>query len=52
MSEKVDTFIDNFDEVLIEMTNLNLAGRLEYAVSAQFVDRLEKNDKINTTEKL
>ena len=52
MSEKVDTLIDNFDEMLIEMTNLNLAGRLEYAVSAQFVDRLEENGKINATEKL
>merc|ERR1712030_240225 len=52
MSEKVDILIDNFDEMLIEMTNLRLAARLEYAVSAQFVDRLEENGKINATEKL
>merc|ERR1712030_54609 len=52
MSEKVDTLIDNFDEMLIEVTNLKLAERLEYAVSAQFVDRLEENGKINATEKL
>merc|ERR1712237_300771 len=52
MSEKVDTLIDNFDEMLIEMTNLRIAERLEYAVSAQFVDRLEENGKINATEKL
>merc|ERR1712030_48163 len=52
MSEKVDTLIDNFDEMLIEMTNLRLADRLQYAVSAQFVDRLEENGKINATEKL
>merc|ERR1712030_10354 len=52
MSEKVDTLIDNLDEMLIEMTNLRLAERLEYAVSAQFVDRLEENGKINATEKL
>ena len=52
MNEKVDTLIDNFDEMLIEMENLNLAGRLQYAVSAQFVDRLEENGKINATEKL
>merc|ERR1712237_283242 len=52
MSEKVDTLIDNFDEMLIEMTNLRLAEILQYAVSAQFVDRLEENGKINATEKL
>ena len=52
MNEKVDTLIDNFDEMLIEMNNLKLADRLQYAVSAQFVDRLEENGKINATEKL
>jgi len=52
MSEKVDTLIDNFDEMLMEMNNLKIAERLEYAVSAQFVDRLEENGKINATEKL
>merc|ERR1712074_162172 len=52
MNEKVDTLIDNLDEMLIEMENLNLADRLQYAVSAQFVDRLEENGKINATEKL
>ena len=31
---------------------LDLARRLEYAVSAQFVDRLEEGGKINTMEKL
>merc|ERR1712030_146547 len=50
--DKVDNLIDNFDEMLIEFKNLDLAGRLEYAVSAQFVDRLEEGGKINTTEKL
>merc|ERR1712105_88144 len=44
--------IDNFDEMLIEIKNLRLAARLEYAVSAQFVDRLAENGKINATEKL
>merc|ERR1712074_14548 len=52
MNEKVDTLIDNFDEMLMEMNNLKIAERLEYAVSTQFVDRLEENDKINATEKL
>ena len=34
------------------MKNLDLAGRLEYALSSQFVDRLEESGKINSTEKL
>ena len=51
-NEKVDNLIDNFDEMLIEIKTLDLARRLEYAVSAQFVDRLEENGKINTMEKL
>ena len=51
-NDKVDTLIDNFDEMLIEVKNLDLAGRLEYALSAQFVDRLEESGKINSTEKL
>ena len=52
MSGNVDSLIDDFDEMLIEITNLNLEGRLQYAVSAQFVERLEENGKINATEKL
>ena len=51
-NDKVDNLIDNFDEMLIEIKTLDLARRLEYAVSAQFVDRLEEGGKINTTEKL
>jgi len=51
-NDKVDNLIDNFDEMLIEIKTLDLARRLEYAVSAQFVDRLEEGGKINTMEKL
>merc|ERR1711984_24105 len=47
-----DNLIDNFDKMLIEVETLNLSGRLKYAISAQFVDRLEEGGKINTTEKL
>ena len=50
--DKVDNLIDNFDEMLIEVETLNLAGRLKYALSSQFVDRLEESGKINPTEKL
>jgi len=51
-NDKVDNLIDNFDEILIEVETLDVAGRLKYALSAQFVDRLEDGGKINTTEKL
>merc|ERR1711905_98223 len=53
MSGNVDSLIDDFDEMLLEMTKLELATpRMEYALSAQFVERLEESGKINTTEKL
>ena len=51
-NDKVDNLIDNFDEMLIEFKNLDMARRMEYALSAQFVDRLEEGGKINITEKL
>merc|ERR1712030_187114 len=38
--------------MLIEIENVNLAARIQYAMSAQFVDRLEENGKLNATEKL
>ena len=50
--DKVDTLIDNFDEMLMEVKTLDLARRLKYALSSQFVDRLEEGGKINSTEKL
>ena len=50
--EKVDVLIDNFDEMVMEVETLELARRLKYALSSQFVDRLEESGKINSTEKL
>ena len=32
--EKVETLIDDFDEMLVEVQNLNLAGRLKYVLSS------------------
>merc|ERR1712105_480060 len=52
MDDKVDTLIDNFDEMLVEVQTLDLARKFKYALSSQFVDRLEAGGKINTTEKL
>ena len=39
--EKVDTLIDNFNQMLVEVQNLDLARRLKYAFSSQSVERLE-----------
>merc|ERR1712030_266689 len=45
--------IDNFEEMLLEMSALEMiTPRMEFAVTAQFVDRLEESEKINATEKL
>ena len=53
MSGSVDSLIDNFEEMLLEMSSLEMSTpRMEYAVSAQFVERLAESGKINSTEKL
>ena len=53
MSGTVDSLIDDFDEMILEMASLEMLNpRMEYAVSAQFVERLEESGKINATEKL
>ena len=49
---KVDLLIDNFEEMMMEVKNLRLVERLEYALSAQFVERLEEGGKINSNKKL
>ena len=36
----------------MEIKNLRIVERLEYALSAQFVDRLEEGGKINSNKKL
>ena len=36
----------------MEVRNLRLVEKLEYAMSAQFVERLEEGGKINSNEKL
>ena len=45
--KKVDVLIDNFEEMVMEAKTLRLARRLKYALSSQFVDRLEESGKIN-----
>ena len=48
IDDKVDVLIDRFDEMVTETKNLRLAERLNYALSLQFVDRLEIGGKINS----
>merc|ERR1712055_1001896 len=53
MNGTVDSLIDDFDEMILEMASLEMLNpRMEYAVSSQFVERLEESGKINATEKL
>ena len=44
--------IDNFEEMMMDVKSLRLVERLEYALSAQFVERLEEGGQINLIEKL
>ena len=52
MDEKVDVLIDKFEEMVTETEKLKLAERMRYALSLQFIERLEKEGKINIGEKL
>ena len=50
--EKVEVLMDRFEDMVMEVDRIELATNLKYALSLQFVDRLEKSGKINTGEKL
>ena len=44
--------INRFEEMVTEIESVRLVDRLKYALSAQFVDRLEESGKINFNEML
>ena len=44
--------IDNFKVMMMEVNNLRLVERLDYALSVQLVERLEEGEKINSKEKV
>ena len=48
----MDLLIDRFEEMVTEIDAVRLVDRLRYALSAQFVDRLEESGKINSNDKL
>ena len=50
--EDVETLLDRFEEIITETDKVDLATNLHYALSIQFMERLEKSNKINTGEKL
>ena len=50
--DKVDALIDRFEEMVTDTETLRLAERLRYALSSQFINRLEEGGKINSNEKL
>ena len=45
MDETVDKSIDKFEEMVTEIDAVRLVDRLKYALSAQFVDRIEESEK-------
>ena len=44
--------MDRFDKLVTEKDQIGLAANLKYAISLQFVDRLEKSGKTSTVERL
>ena len=50
--EKVEVLIDIYEDMVTGVRRVDLVNNLEYALSLQFVDRLEKSGKINSNEKL
>ena len=50
--ENVDKLIDKFEELITETDKLKLAQNLKYALSLMFIERLERDGKINANEKL
>ena len=45
---KVDVLLDDFEEMVTEAESVRLAERLRYALSSQFIERLEEGGKINS----
>ena len=52
MDGTVDKLIDEFEEMIMDVRSLRLVDRLGYALSAQFVERLEEGGKVNLSKKI
>ena len=51
MDGNVDSLMDNYDRMINDIKKIDLANNLMYVLTLQFVDRMEKNGKINSEEK-
>ena len=47
----VENMLDRFEKLMIEVKKLDLAQTLNYAMTLPFIERMEKNGKINSDEK-
>ena len=46
--ESVDKMIDRFRDMILEMKRIRPAENLDYSMGLQFLERLEKSEKVNT----
>jgi len=50
--DKIEVLMDRIGDIVTEVSRMDVVTNLEYAMSLQLVDRLEKSGKINSSEKL
>merc|ERR1711867_109801 len=48
----VENTTDGFGKMMAELRKLDLAANLNFAMTLQFMDRLEKNGKISSDERM
>ena len=48
----IENITDKFGRMMAEVKKIDLAANLDYAMTLQFMDRLEKNGKISSDERM
>ena len=48
----IENTVDRFGKMMAEVRKLDLAANLNFAMTLQFMDRLEKNGKLSSDEKM
>ena len=48
----IEKITDKFGRMMAEIKKINLATNLDYAMALQFMERLEKNGKISSDERM
>ena len=51
MNGNIQNLMDKYDRRINDVKKIDLANNLMYALTVQFVDRMEKNERINREEK-